>query len=61
MGAGAMKTTSHSEGALIWVDEQMKTLGVDDYHFAQRTIVMFVIATGTSIQFVTDSIPRQEI
>src|SRR5699024_7090521 len=21
------------EGALIWVDEQMKTLGVDDYHF----------------------------
>ena len=28
-----MKTTSHSEGALIWVDEQMKTLGVDDYHF----------------------------
>ncbi len=56
-----MKTTSHSEGALIWVDEQMKTLGVDDYHFCPETIVMFVIATGTSIQFVTDSIPRQEI
>ena len=50
-----MKTTSHSEGALIWVDEQMIII------FAQRTIVMFVIATGTSIQFVTDSIPRQEI
>ena len=29
--------------------------------FAQRTIVMFVIATGTSIQFVTDSIPYREI